>query len=222
MTRSDSEQWQQRTTLPVEDSLAECEHALLTLTAQIRARIVLLGNRWEKCGPFDRILAVRRVLREEALPATTSRELAAIAHTTELYFSSSREAHAAGDRVRGLQHEVALQLAERQRDDVIVRRGSVEVLLRCAESYLLERPYDRGMSTLRELFERRRRLEAAHERLRARALIECAVVPRGNYRKIAEPHGDASNSKTRSHGAQVTRPLSVDVVDKRRAASAAP
>lgn len=203
-------------------SLASCEHARLLLEAQIRARILLLGKRWECCGPFDRILAVRRVLREGDLPAVTSRELAAIARTTEHHFSSSREANARGDRVRGLQHELELQLAERRRDEVLVRSGSVESLLRCAESYLLERPYDRENPTLRELFEHRGRLEAGHQRLRARALIEGTLPPSRAPGPNGEPHSNASLSTRRSHGALGSAAFSIDGVGKRRAASAAP
>lgn len=222
MTWSDGGQRQQRTALPREEYVADCEHALILLAAQIRARMHLLGTRWECCSPFDRILAVRRVLREGGLPAATGRELAAVAHNTELHFSSSREAHARGDRVRGLQHEVELQLAERRRDEVLVHTGSVETLLRCAESYLLERPYDREMKTLRELLERRARLEAAAQRLRARALIEGTLAPRGHCGPMATPHGDASGLLRRSHGVQVPGQLSVDDGDKHRAAPAVP
>ncbi|MFZ9889378.1 MAG: hypothetical protein ACO3JL_17935, partial [Myxococcota bacterium] len=170
--------------------------------------MLMLGQRWETCGAYDRILAVRRLLREGGLSAAVNRELALVSRITEQHFSSAREAHAAGDRVRGLLHEVELQLAERRRDDVLVVTGSVEALLRCGESYLLDRPYDRGMTTLQQLFKCHSRLAFAYKRLRVRALIAGTLAPRRNSLLSSEPHGDASSSTRQGHGVLGAIPVS--------------
>lgn len=146
----------------------DLRQALVDLEARIERRKATLFVLWGQAKLPDRALAVHRLLREGGLAADDAEALHQLEERIQRAFTQLRAARASGEKARVLQLEVEVQLAERDRDNLLSSRELTDALFRYGETFLMDVPYDRELRPLTEMLERKERILDQLSRLEAR------------------------------------------------------
>ena len=124
-----------------------------------------LRELWHRVSPTDRIFAVDRLLRDEALPFELEDELEEVAERVRDAWVLVRfRRHSAPSSADTLQAELSLELAERERDAWLEDKHLFDVLFCAAESYLHAVPV-LGERTFRELLRQRNQMRQSLVRI---------------------------------------------------------
>lgn len=154
----------------------DLRQALSDLEQRIAERKRELAQLWPRARVADRTLAVHRLLKDARLSAADAEALEDHEHRVATAWAQWRTARTGGEKARMLQLEVECQLAERERDAFLDRRGLEADLFRCGESFLLDVPYDRELRPLGEMLERRERILDQLGRLEARTRTRRSAI----------------------------------------------
>jgi hypothetical protein len=122
-----------------------------------------LAQRWHKADVVDRLAAVERFLRDEALNPDVRVVLRERHEQLEQTWTAARLARVHGDLLRARQLELELRLGEMERDTEMVRLGLEDELLAAAEGFLVDAPRRHGAPTFEDLL--------ADERWRNRPVV---------------------------------------------------
>lgn len=116
---------------------------------------------FEKAASADRLFALDRMLRDEALRPDDEAVVLAAHGKARAAWAAARTAKITGAALAHKRHELDLMVAENEIAGLLSQRGLFDTLFRCAESYLRVVPRSPLTPSFRELVRRRDELRRA-------------------------------------------------------------
>ncbi len=137
-----------RTTAPSGKIASNAEGAVVARRAELQVS-------WRAARATDKLFAVDRLLKSDALDSVLEARIVAAHSAVRAAWASARAAKIAGAALAQKQHELALMIAEVELDRALDAPGMFDALFSMAETYLRQVPRAADTPTFQELLRTR-------------------------------------------------------------------